>query len=50
MAIDPVCGMEVDETNAPAKTDYQGQTVYFCSQDCKRQFEQNPQSYTRKSA
>lgn len=26
MAIDPVCGMEVDEATAPAKADYKGKT------------------------
>ena len=46
---DPVCGMQVDEQNAAGKSDYQGQTYYFCSQGCKKSFDQNPQQYASKS-
>ena len=45
MAKDPVCGMQVDERQAAGKSEYQGQTYYFCSARCKQQFDQNPQSY-----
>lgn len=45
MAIDPVCKMEVDEENAPATTEYQGQTYYFCAPGCKVTFEQDPEQY-----
>ncbi len=46
MAIDPVCGMEVDEQSAPAKTTYQGTTYYFCSEACKEDFEEDPERFT----
>ncbi len=39
MAKDPVCGMSVDTEKAPAKGVYDGQTVYFCAEGCKRTFE-----------
>jgi YHS domain-containing protein len=29
MAIDPICGMTVDEKTAQLKTEYGGQTYYF---------------------
>jgi Cu+-exporting ATPase len=45
MATDPVCGMEVEEADAPATSEYQGRTYYFCSVDCKEEFEQDPESY-----
>jgi YHS domain-containing protein len=45
MAKDPVCGMQVDEQQAVGKSEYQGQTYYFCSAGCKRQFDQNPERY-----
>ncbi len=48
MAIDPVCGMTVDETRAPAKTDYRGQTYYFCAPGCKRTFEADPDGVLHK--
>jgi YHS domain-containing protein len=45
MAKDPVCGMTVDENRAPARSTYQGQTFYFCSQECKDKFDHNPETY-----
>jgi len=48
MAKDLVCGMEVDEEEAPAKTEYKGQTYYFCAPGCKVAFERDPEKYLRK--
>jgi Cu+-exporting ATPase len=45
MAIDPVCGMEVDERSAEDKSTYQGQTYYFCSSDCREEFDSSPDEY-----
>jgi YHS domain-containing protein len=45
MAIDPVCGMEVDEKTAPAKTVHNGKTYYFCAAGCKEEFEEDPEGY-----
>lgn len=45
-AIDPVCGMSVEESDAPARAEYEGQTYYFCSTDCKEEFEANPADYS----
>lgn len=45
MAIDPVCGMEVDEKTAPAKAVYNGKTYYFCAAGCKEEFEEDPEGY-----
>lgn len=45
MAIDPVCGMEVNEGAAAGKSEYRGVTYYFCSPGCKRAFDQNPAHY-----
>lgn len=47
--IDPVCKMEVEAETAAAKTDYQGQTYYFCAPGCKAAFEKEPQKYLEKS-
>ncbi len=48
MAIDPVCGMQVDEKKAPAVSDYQGQKYYFCAVGCKKAFDQDPEKYLAK--
>jgi YHS domain-containing protein len=45
-AIDPVCGMEVDPATAAGSSEYQGETYYFCSVGCKRQFDKAPEQYT----
>jgi len=45
MAKDPVCGMTIDENHAAARSEYQGQTFYFCSQDCKNKFDRDPATY-----
>lgn len=42
--------MDIDENKAPAQSQHQGQQFYFCSQQCKQQFDKNPQQYTKKSA
>ena len=42
---DPVCGMEVNIETAPARSVYEGQTYYFCSQDCKEAFDKDPEEY-----
>lgn len=50
MARDPVCGMEVNPEQAAGKSEYQGQTYYFCSPSCKQQFDREPQRYSRQQA
>ena len=45
VAIDPVCKMEVDEKTARFKTEYKGETYYFCAPGCKKAFEENPEEY-----
>jgi uncharacterized membrane protein YraQ (UPF0718 family)/YHS domain-containing protein len=38
-ALDPVCGMQVRTSNAPAKRVHDGRTVYFCSDHCAEKFQ-----------
>jgi YHS domain-containing protein len=49
MAIDPVCHMEVDETTAQWKSEYQGKMYYFCAPGCKASFEKDPEKYLGQS-
>jgi Cu+-exporting ATPase len=44
---DPVCQMSVDKQTAAAEAEYEGKTYYFCSRQCREQFEANPQKYAR---
>ena len=45
MAIDPVCGMTVDEKTAAGRFIYLGQSYYFCSAHCLEKFRANPTAY-----
>ena len=47
---DPVCGMEVDEAKAKAAgrmITHAGRTYFFCSDQCRKDFEANPSRYTQ---
>ena len=43
---DLVCGMELDPDRVEHNLEYRGQIYYFCSKNCKNNFEQNPEKYT----
>lgn len=47
MVKDPVCGMDVEPKTAAGKSDYQGQTYYFCSPGCKKAFDREPGKYVK---
>jgi YHS domain-containing protein len=47
---DPVCGMSIDPTTAAGTSSYAGQVYYFCSVECKREFDSNPQKYLSESS
>jgi YHS domain-containing protein len=42
---DPVCGMQISKAWAAAQIDYRGQTYYFCVEECRAKFAENPQLY-----
>jgi uncharacterized membrane protein YraQ (UPF0718 family)/YHS domain-containing protein len=45
LAIDPVCGMSVDTSNAGPRSVHDGKTYYFCSAGCKESFDRDPAKY-----
>ena len=45
MAKDPICGMEVEPSEAAATYEHQGTTYYFCAVGCKDKFAQDPEKY-----
>jgi YHS domain-containing protein len=49
-AVDPVCGMEVEVQDAEWKSEYNGQTYYFCAPGCKRSFDADPEKYLQGNA
>ena len=50
MVKDPVCGMDVDPKTAAGKSEYHGQTYFFCSPGCKRSFDKDPAKYVGNEA
>ncbi len=44
---DLVCGMDIDPAAAAGKSEYKGQTYYFCSLGCKKAFEKEPEKYIK---
>jgi uncharacterized protein len=44
-AIDPMCGMQVQTANAPARAMHAGHAYYFCSDHCRERFEAHPEQY-----
>ena len=44
-ATDPVCGMRVDASDAPATRRHNGTTYYFCSVWCAERFDDDADAY-----
>ncbi|MCK5411862.1 MAG: YHS domain-containing protein [Gemmatimonadetes bacterium] len=44
---DPVCGMKLAAAKTVATVEHRGCTIYFCTQMCKRLFEEDPSRYVR---
>ena len=45
MAIDPVCGMQVDPATAAAIRSHEGRNYFFCNPGCAEAFEREPDKY-----
>ena len=45
----PVSGAEVADAPDALRTEYKGQTYFFCCAGCKEEFERNPEKYTSRS-
>ena len=45
--VDPVCGMNVNPTDAAGHATYEGRSYFFCSSGCQRRFEANPASFVQ---
>ena len=42
---DPVCGMEVKKSPTSLASDHLGSTFHFCSEQCRKLFDINPNKY-----
>jgi YHS domain-containing protein len=43
--VDPVCGMQVDPHKTDLTAEYDGQTYFFCAENCRKAFENQPRKY-----
>lgn len=50
MALDPVCGMRVDEVTPGLRLEKEGRIYRFCSEACLAEFRRHPEDYTEASA
>jgi YHS domain-containing protein len=50
MTIDPVCGMLIDETNPELQTMFAGRKYFFCSDECRREFQDKPEDFVEVAA
>ena len=49
-ALDPVCGMQLQVTMAPAQASYKGNRYYFCSDRCRDRFATDPARFVAPGA
>jgi uncharacterized protein len=49
-AKDPVCGMQVEVAHAPATSEHDGRTYYFCSDHCAHRFDSDPARFAGATA
>ena len=47
---DPVCLMQIETDDAVAHEDYQGQRYHFCTENCQKAFQQDPERYAKQAA
>jgi len=45
IAIDPVCGMEVDTDLTDLKLEHDGKTYWFCGKGCMLEFQDDPERF-----
>lgn len=50
MKIDPVCGVEVDEKHPEFQAMFAGKKYLFCSEECRKEFEDQPEDYLETAA
>jgi Cu+-exporting ATPase len=45
IAIDPVCGMEVDTETSELRLEHGGETYWFCGKGCLLEFRDDPDRF-----
>jgi YHS domain-containing protein len=51
MTTDPVCGTRIDEKKNPGvEAQFAGRKYFFCSEECREEFEADPGGYVETAA
>jgi P-type Cu+ transporter len=50
MTTDPDCGMKIDEKQSEFHTQFAGKKYSFCSENCKQEFETDPDEFVETAA
>jgi Cu+-exporting ATPase len=51
MTTDPVCGMELDDRKkSEFQAQFAGRKYFFCSEECRKEFEDDPGAYMETAA
>jgi Cu+-exporting ATPase len=50
MTTDPVCGMRIDERTTEYQTQFAGRKYFFCSEECRKEFESDPAEFVEIAA
>ena len=50
MTTDPVCGIKVDDKHPEFQTQFAGRKYFFCSDECRKEFEERPEEYVETAA
>ncbi len=45
MALDPVCGMSIDQERAPVQAEWGDKMYHFCANGCREDFLKDPEKY-----
>lgn len=48
MQTDPVCGMQIEESEAAGNSELEGKRYYFCSAACQQKFDEDPEKYANR--
>ena len=50
MMTDPVCGTTIDDTKPEFQAQFAGRKYTFCSEECRKEFEERPEEFVEAAA
>ena len=50
MTTDLVCGVKIDQASTEFQSQFAGKKYFFCSEECRQEFEDRPEEYVQTAA